>query len=119
MFLEILKACYLDHYKLKLWFNNGDVRIADLKDSLIGQAFQPLRDIDFFKKFRIHLNTVEWPNEVDFAPEYLYSISVSDGNISKPACNRKTGLDKALEDVKAGRVTHCESVEDFFKEMEG
>ncbi len=21
MFLEILKACYLDHYRLKLWFN--------------------------------------------------------------------------------------------------
>ncbi|MDE6553967.1 MAG: DUF2442 domain-containing protein [Muribaculaceae bacterium] len=106
MFLEILKACYLDHYRLKLWFNNGDVRIADLKDSLIGQAFQPLRDIDFFKKFRINLNTVEWPNEVDFAPEYLYSISVSEGNISKPARKRKTGLDEALEDVKAGRVTH-------------
>ncbi len=38
--------------------------------------------------------------------------------ISKPMRKRKTGLDEALEDVAAGRVTHCESVEDFFKEME-
>lgn len=38
--------------------------------------------------------------------------------ISKPTRKRKTGLDEALEDVAAGRVTHCESVEDFFKEME-
>ena len=37
--------------------------------------------------------------------------------ISKPARRRKTGIDEALEDVKAGRVYHCDSVEDFFKEM--
>ena len=116
MFLEIIKACYLDHYRIKLWFNNGDVRIVDLKNSLIGQAFKSLRDIDYFKKFRIHLNTIEWTNEVDFAPEYLYSIGVSE--VTELAYKRKTGLDEALEDIKAGRVTHCESVEDFFKEME-
>ena len=37
--------------------------------------------------------------------------------ISKPTRKRKTGLDEALEDVAAVRVTRCESVEDFFKEM--
>ena len=37
--------------------------------------------------------------------------------ISKPALRRKTGIDEALEDVKAGRVSHCDSVEDIFKEM--
>ena len=37
--------------------------------------------------------------------------------ISKPVRIRKTGLDEALEDVKAGRVTRYSSVEDFFKEM--
>lgn len=37
--------------------------------------------------------------------------------ISKPSKKRKTGLDEALEDVAAGRVTRYDSVEDFFKEM--
>lgn len=37
--------------------------------------------------------------------------------VSKPTHKRKTGLDEALEDVKAGRVSHYDSVEDFFKEM--
>lgn len=37
--------------------------------------------------------------------------------ISQLRRKRKTGLDEALEDVKAGRVTHYSSVEDFFKEM--
>ncbi len=37
--------------------------------------------------------------------------------ISKPSRKRKTGLDEALEDVAAGRVTRYDSVEDFFQEM--
>lgn len=37
--------------------------------------------------------------------------------ISKTTTKRKTGLEEALEDVAAGRVTRYDSVEDFFKEM--
>lgn len=37
--------------------------------------------------------------------------------ISKPVRKRKTGIEEAIEDVKAGRVTRYDSVEDFFKEM--
>lgn len=37
--------------------------------------------------------------------------------ISKPTRKRRTGLEKAWDDVAAGRVTSYDSVEDFFKEM--
>lgn len=37
--------------------------------------------------------------------------------ISRQPRKRKTGLDEALEDVRAGRVTRYASVDDFFKEM--
>ncbi|MCM1519817.1 MAG: hypothetical protein NC098_03440 [Lachnoclostridium sp.] len=37
--------------------------------------------------------------------------------ISKPKKSRKTGLDEALEDVAAGRVSRYDSVDDFFREM--
>lgn len=37
--------------------------------------------------------------------------------ISNTKKKRKTGLDEALEDVAAGRVTRYNSVDDFFKEM--
>lgn len=37
--------------------------------------------------------------------------------ISKPTRKRKTGLDKALEDVAAGRVTRYESADDMFREL--
>lgn len=34
--------------------------MVDLKDSLNGPVFQPLKDLDFFKKFAIRFNTIEW-----------------------------------------------------------
>lgn len=75
MFLEVIKAEYLDGYRLRLFFNNGEVRIANLLGSLKGEIFEPLKDIEFFKQFSVKFNTVEWQNGADFAPEYLYEIS--------------------------------------------
>lgn len=75
MFLEVIKAEYIDEYRLRLFFNNGEVRVADLLSSLKGEVFEPLHDIEMFKRFAICFNTVVWENEADFAPEYLYEIS--------------------------------------------
>ena len=77
MFIEVVKAEYLDGYKVKLLFNNGETRIADLSGSLIGPVFAPLRDIEYFKRFTIKFNTIEWENGADFAPEYLYEIGTA------------------------------------------
>ncbi len=74
MFLEIVKAEYIDGYKVRLWFNNGETKVVDLLSSLNGPIFQPLKDIALFKRFSIKYNTIEWENGADFAPEYLYSL---------------------------------------------
>lgn len=75
MFLEINKAEYLGDYRIRLWFNNNEVRDVDLANSLKGEAFLPLLDKDYFKRFTIRFNTIEWDNGADFAPEYLYDIA--------------------------------------------
>lgn len=75
MFIEVVKAEYIDGYRLLLLFNNGERRVVDLSNSLKGTVFAPLKDINFFKRFSIKFNTVEWENGADFAPEYLYEIS--------------------------------------------
>ncbi|MBP3552274.1 MAG: DUF2442 domain-containing protein [Bacteroidaceae bacterium] len=59
MFLEVIKAEYLSGYRIKLWFNNQVVKVVDLANSLNGEVFQPLKDIDFFKRFTIKFNTIE------------------------------------------------------------
>ena len=75
MFLEIIKAEYIKDYQIKLYFNDGIVKIANLENVLDGQIFQPLKDIAFFKNFSIKFNTIEWENGADYAPEFLYEIS--------------------------------------------
>ena len=77
MFLEVIKAEYVEGYKLLLLFNNGERRIADLSNSLKGTVFAPLKDVDYFKRFSIKFNTIEWDNGADFAPEYLYEIGTA------------------------------------------
>ena len=44
--LWVTKAEYADEYKLLLTFNNGVIKLVDLKSSLYGEVFEPLKDIE-------------------------------------------------------------------------
>lgn len=74
MFLHVTKVSHLKGYSLRLEFNDGKVKEVDLGNELYGEAFEPLKDLEFFKKVYVNpdTNTIEWPNGADFAPEYLY-----------------------------------------------
>ncbi|HRY32035.1 MAG TPA: DUF2442 domain-containing protein [Bacteroidales bacterium] len=74
LFLEVVDAQYLFEYKILVVFNDGKSKIVDLEGKMIGPVFHPLKDLDFFRKFSIRYNTVQWPNGADLAPEYLYKI---------------------------------------------
>jgi len=76
MFLHVVEAKYLEDYKLRLKFNNGVIKDIDLKNKLYGEVFEPLRNIEMFKKVKVNknTNTIEWENGADFAPEFLYEI---------------------------------------------
>jgi len=76
MFLEVTQAKYLNGYRILLAFNDGLTKIVDLQNELNGKIFEPIKDIQSFKKFVIKFNTIEWENGADFAPEYLYQIGV-------------------------------------------
>lgn len=59
--------------------------------------------------------TISDPKDVTLIKKLLAKFdSVT---ISKPARKRKTGLDEALEDVKAGRVTRYDSVDEMFEKL--
>lgn len=76
---EVKKATYLDDYKILIEFNNKQTKVVDFKIALnnfTGQIFKPLKNIDYFKTFRISegIATLEWDNGADVAPEFLYEI---------------------------------------------
>jgi len=77
MILNVTNAEYKFGYKIFLTFNNGELVLVDLEDTLLNESrkiFMPLRDIEYFKMFKIGLNTIAWENEADFAPEYLLEL---------------------------------------------
>ena len=45
MFTEVVKAEYVDGYRIRLWFNNQVIKVVDLKSSLQGIVFEPLKEI--------------------------------------------------------------------------
>jgi hypothetical protein len=76
--LEVTGAEYVEGYKIRLRFSNGEQGMVDLKDCLWGPMFEPLRELSVFKRFVVSevLHTVCWENEADFAPEFLYDKTV-------------------------------------------
>ena len=79
MLLDIIAVSYLSDYKLILTFENGEKKLVDLKNRLLGPVFEPLKDIDYFKKVYVdkELGTIAWPNGADKAPDVLYDIGQS------------------------------------------
>ncbi len=74
MFLHLTKATYLDDYKIKVEFNNGQEGVADLSLILDRKIFSDLKDKAQFADFKIdaELETIVWKNGMDLAPEYIY-----------------------------------------------
>ncbi|GAB4343468.1 MAG: DUF2442 domain-containing protein [Candidatus Abyssubacteria bacterium] len=71
--LEVTNAEYVEGYTIRVCFNTGECGTVDLKDALWGPVFEPLKDIDLFKRFEVSdvLHTVRWENNADLAPEFL------------------------------------------------
>jgi len=74
MILHVTEAKYLHDYGIWLKFNDGTAGEVDLKDELYGEMFEPLKDVEKFKSFRVDpvLGTIVWENGADLAPEFLY-----------------------------------------------
>jgi hypothetical protein len=67
-------------YRLTVSFEDGTAREIDLEPELWGEMFEPLRDLETFRAFRVdrELSTIVWPNGADLAPEFLYGRRAAD-----------------------------------------
>lgn len=67
----ITKAVYLKEYQISIEFNNNIKGVVDLRNHLDKKIFEPLKELETFKKFKINSWTIEWENGADFSPEFL------------------------------------------------
>ena len=74
MIPRIVDARYAGGFRVWLRFADGLTGEIDLERELWGPAFEHLKDVAEFAKFRFEpdLGTIVWPNGADFAPEFLH-----------------------------------------------
>lgn len=74
MFPRVIEAHHVRDYVVFVRFQDGLEGEVDLGPQLYGEIFEPLKDVAYFRQFRvdIDLHTLVWPNGADLAPEFLY-----------------------------------------------
>ena len=75
--LTVTAAEYVGDYTLRLTFSTGEVRQVDFTPLMQKGICRKLQDIDYFKAFRLDPFTVDWNDEIGFAPERLYELGVA------------------------------------------
>lgn len=59
-------------FTLEVEFSNGEIRLFDVTPFLQYPVYKPLKDRALFEQIFIRQGIVQWPNEIDIAPDTLY-----------------------------------------------
>ncbi len=88
--LHVTQAEYKGGFCIRLRFSNGAEGVVDLKDSLWGPVFEPLKDVREFAQFTLspEMRTICWPNGADLAPEYLHDLVLAEVHGSSDSLQR-------------------------------
>ena len=70
---DILKIEVLDDYLIKLFFDNNEEKIYDMKKLIkTNTIYKNLKYKEYFKKVKPRGETIEWEDGEDICPESLY-----------------------------------------------
>lgn len=64
------------NYTLRLWFNNGEEGVLDMRPYLDKGIFRALKCKKMFNSVRPVFGTIQWENEADLCPDTVYLDSV-------------------------------------------
>lgn len=70
------KVCAELDYNIKVYFDNGEIKIFDVKPYIKGEWYSQLKDKQYFNMVRTDGYTVVWPDGQDLCPDELYELSV-------------------------------------------
>ena len=74
MIAQVTSVEPLEHYRLRVTFDDGVVCDVDFSGMLTGELGEPLRDPDYFRRVRVDSDagTIVWPNGLDPDPLVLH-----------------------------------------------
>ena len=65
-----------EDYLIEVTFDNGEIKVFDVKPYIKGAWYGQLEDINYFNSATTDGYTVVWPNGQDLCPDELYKLSV-------------------------------------------
>ena len=68
----------LPDHRVRLWFENSEVRVFDMRPYLVRGVFKQLESWSEFSQARVVAGSVEWPCGVDLSYDTLYLESESE-----------------------------------------
>jgi hypothetical protein len=69
---KICRVEAMPHYRLFVWFENGESRLFDCQPFLDKGVFRELREESYFRAVRLIWGGVGWPHEQDLSADTLY-----------------------------------------------
>lgn len=75
--IKVVNAEYKSDYLLILTFNTGEVKLFDFSTVYNDGICRKLQDIEYFRNFKLDPFSVDWNDEIGFAPEFLYENGVT------------------------------------------
>jgi len=76
VYLSVVDVKPLENYRLLLKFENNEERIFDATPFLEQGRFEELKNIALFNSVKISFDSIQWPINLDFDPEFLYDYGV-------------------------------------------
>ncbi|MGI8425954.1 MAG: DUF2442 domain-containing protein [Actinomycetota bacterium] len=73
----LIKAEYRGGYSIHLTFHDGTESTVNFEQWLDGPVFEPLHNVEEFKRFFVDAGSLSWPNGADIAPETLYESAAA------------------------------------------
>jgi hypothetical protein len=87
----VCSAEYLDGYRVLVEFEDGIRKVIDLEQYLDGPIFEPLKAPAYFRRvsYNPDIETIVWPNDADFSPDFLYEIGQTTPNAGGSGVRRQ------------------------------
>ena len=72
----VLNVEVIPPYTLKLWFQDGSIKLYDFTPNFKYNVFARLKNPGFFKHAHVSGDSVAWNDDIDIAPEELYENGI-------------------------------------------